>query len=231
MTEMVVKRWNSVRVTLSRDVLISTALATLWMIGVYAGWYPFDQWSTTESWGFVTGAVSVYLAAKNNIWNWPVGIVNALFYVYLFYEARLFADMSLQMYYVIMSVVGLALWLWGGEKKSALRITHIPWKWAAGLAVATAGVVYGMTMYLRSIHDVAPFLDALTASFSFTAQFMLAKKWIENWYVWIGVDIVSIGLYYWKDLSLTAILYGIFLATCVLAAFTWRKYMKEGKAL
>lgn len=222
MTSLALSRQRNNSIIL--DALVCGLLGTLLLVFTYTQTLPF---SNIEMWGFVTGATAVWLAVRNSVWSWPIGIVNAGLYVYIFLDVQLYADMTLQMYYVLMGFLGLYFWLKEGKGGTALPITHIPIKIGAALLVGTAAVVYGMTLYLRSIGDAAPFLDAMTASFSFTAQFMLARRWIENWLVWIGVDILSIGLYFWKDLPLTGVLYAVFLSMCVIAYFKWKPQIVE----
>lgn len=202
-----------------RRDLVVLALGTLFLIGAYTQTLPFG---VTESWGFVTGSICVWLAAQNRISSWPVGIANAIFFIVLFWEARLYADMSLQVYFVATGISGWILWLRGGERRTRLPIRRTPLRGAVGLVLATAAATVVLMLYLRSIGDAAPFLDALTACASLAAQWMLMRRWLENWFVWIGVDVISIGLYIWKDLALTAALYGIFLVICLFAVRSWR---------
>lgn len=207
-----------------RQDLAVLAAGALFMVGAYSGALPFD---VTESWGFVTGAICVWLAAQNRISSWPVGIANAIFFIVLFWEARLYADMSLQIYFVATGISGWYLWLRGGERRTQLPIRRTPLRGALALVAATAAATVVLMFYLRSIGDAAPFLDALTACASLAAQWMLMRRWIENWFVWIAVDVVSIGLYIWKDLALTAVLYGVFLVICLFAVRSWRRELAE----
>ncbi|WP_217925003.1 nicotinamide riboside transporter PnuC [Miltoncostaea oceani] len=199
-------------------------VGALFLIGAYQGWHPF---SIVESWGFVTGAGTVWLAAQNRISSWPVGIVNAAFFIVLFYEARLFADMGLQFYFIATCIGGWYLWLRGGERNAGLVVGRAPRMAYPVLAAAFVAAVVVIAMYLTHIGGAAPVPDAAIAAGSVIASFMLMRRWIENWLVWIAVDVLSIGVYMWKDLHLTAFLYLIFLLICVSALRTWRVELRR----
>jgi len=179
--------------------------------------------SLTEVLGFVTGGWCVWLLVEENVWNWPIGIANNAFYVVVFWRARLFADMSLQVVYIVLSVIGWYLWLHGGTGHGRLRVQRTHRR--EGLAIAASVVVMTAagTAFLRTVRDAAPFLDALTTSVSLAAQYMLTRKLIENWHLWIAVDVVYVGLYASRALPLTAVLYAIFLTMCVVGLREWRR--------
>jgi nicotinamide mononucleotide transporter len=187
--------------------------------------------SMVEVFGFVTGALCVWLVAKDNIWNWPIGILNAAFYIVVFWEARLFADTSLQVLYVILGFLGWYMWLWGGEAKTKLKVRNIGVLESAILVVVAIIGTYFMRNYLVSINDSAPFLDALTTVTSLVAQYMLTKKYIENWYIWLSVDVIYVGLYASRSLYLTSILYAIFFGMCVVGLKEWREKAIKHQAL
>jgi HTH-type transcriptional repressor of NAD biosynthesis genes len=199
-------------------VVFSTAL----VVAAAAGFIPA---SLLESVGFATGAVSVWLVVRQSIWTWPVGIANNLVFIVLFLEARLYADMALQFVYVAMSIGGWWYWLNGG-RAGRRRIGRVAAPEAAGVLILTAAATYGMTVYLRSIDDSAPFLDALTTSMSIAAMYLMARKLLENWFVWIAADLVYVPLYLWKELPLTAILYGVFLAMCIRGVISWQSAIR-----
>lgn len=200
--------------------LIGTIISAVLTLGSWQGWLPMQL---TEVFGFITGAICVWLVVKDNIWNWPVGIVNNAFYVVLFWNAQLYADMALQIVYIVLGFLGWYWWLKGGKNKTELPIGNIKPAEMIALSAITIVCTYGMTLYLQSISDAAPFLDALTTVASLVAQYMLTKKYLQNWYVWIAVDVIYIGLYFYKGLSLTAILYAIFLTMCLVGLKAWRK--------
>jgi len=179
----------------------------------------------TEVLGFVTGAWAVWLTVRENIWNWPIGIANDVFYIVLFLQARLFADTALQVIYVVLGLLGWYWWLRGGAQKTALRVSHTSTRTAVVLLVILGLSTWGMTIFLTGIRDSAPFLDALTTTLSLIAQYMLTRKLLENWFVWITADLIYIGLYIYKDLYLTAGLYAIFLAMCIAGLWQWRRSM------
>ncbi len=177
----------------------------------------------TEVLGFVTGAWCVWLLVEENIWNWPIGIANNAFYVVVFFRARLFADMSLQVVYIGLSIVGWYLWLHGGSGHGRLAVQRTHWREGAAIAAAVVVMTLAGTAFLRTVRDAAPFLDALTTSMSLAAQYMLTRKLIENWHLWITVDVIYVGLYASRALPLTAVLYAIFLTMCIVGLREWRR--------
>lgn len=179
--------------------------------------------SLTEVLGFVTGAWCVWLVVRNNIWNWPVGIANSAFYVIVFLRARLFADMVLQVVYIVLGFLGWYWWLHGGERRERLEVRHVGFREGLLVALAVCLATWMGTVYLRSVDDAAPFLDALTTFLSLGAQYLLTRKFFENWFVWIVADVVYIGLYTWRGLYLTSVLYAILLMMCVRGVAVWRR--------
>ena len=212
------KRW---------EIMAMAALSTALVSGAWLRLLPFDL---TEVFGFVTGIICVWLTVRENIWNWPIGLANSAFYVALFLRTHLFADMGLQVIYIVLGVLGWYWWLRGGEQRTALRVGHASYiTWLVLGALVAAGTA-GLTLFLRSVGDVAPFLDALTTTLSLAAQYLLTRKALENWYVWITADIIYIGLYFAKGLPLTAVLYMLFLALCVAGWRQWRQVLAEHPA-
>lgn len=203
-------------------------ISLLFLLGAWKGFLPM---SLTEVLGFVTGAACVWLTVKENIWNWPIGIANSIFFIFLFWGARLYADMGLQVVYVILGVLGWYWWLTGGENKTELPVSRIGKKEALVLAFLVVAATYFMTQFLQSVNDAAPFWDALTTILSLAAQYMLTKKYLENWYVWITADVIYIALYIYKDLYLTGLLYLIFLGMCLVGLREWDKSFLKKKAL
>jgi len=200
------------------------ALSTLGgLVLAYASWRQFIPIPLTETLGFLSGVVCVYLVVKENIWNWPVGLANNVFYVIVFWRARLFADMSLQVVYFALGLLGWYRWLFGGGRRDSLGISRVSRPSLVWLAIFVAVATTALTLYLRRVHDAAPFLDACTAVLSVAAQYLLTKKFLENWLFWIVTDALSIGLYLYKDLALTAVLYAVFLAMCITGLSQWHK--------
>jgi nicotinamide mononucleotide transporter len=182
-----------------------------------------SEMDITEVLGFITGAVAVWLTVKENVWNWPVGIANSAFYVVVFFHARLYADSSLNILYVVLGFLGWYWWLKGGERRSVLHVSRASKVSASVLAGIDVVATAGMTVFLAGVHDSAPFLDALTTVLSLIAEYMLARKLLENWWVWITADVIYIGLYSYRSLYLTAILYALFLAMCIAGFVRWRR--------
>jgi len=197
---------------------------------IYLSWRQRVPISMTETLGFLSGVVCVWLIVKENIWNWPVGIANNVFYVIVFWHARLFADMSLQFVYIVLGLLGLYRWFYRGAKHDALRISRIGGKAIVYLSIFIVVSVTTLTIYLWRVRDAAPFLDACTAVLSICAQYLLTKKILENWWLWIVTDTISVGLYLYKSLALTALLYAAFLAMCIAGLIQWSQTLREGSS-
>ena len=183
--------------------------------------------SPIEVVGFVTGVGCVWLAARENVWNWPVAIVNAVSYVIVFFGAKLYADCGLQMVYVAISIYCWWSWLHGGHDRSELPVTRVRPRTIPLLALVTAAATAALVLLLLRFTDsTVPFWDGLTTAMSLTAQYMLARKIVENWWLWMAADIIYVALYIYKTLYLTAALYAIFFALCVVGIRRWRKLLK-----
>jgi nicotinamide mononucleotide transporter len=188
--------------------------------------------SPLELFAAVVGALSVWLSVRQNIWSWPTAVVNVVLYALVFYEAKLYADMGLQVIYAVLSLYGWYEWLYGGEGRTELRVTRTGWRLGAVLtAIALLGAAV-LGSFLRQATDAAlPFMDSFLSSASLVAQWMMTKKKLENWLVWIFVDVLYVGMFVFKGLYLTAGLYAVFLALAVKGYLDWRRSLPGEPAL
>ncbi|MEW2138781.1 nicotinamide riboside transporter PnuC [Streptomyces sp. NPDC005409] len=182
--------------------------------------------SWTEVLGFVTGALCVWLVARQHIANWPIGIANNVFFIVLFAQAGLYADAGLQIVFIALAAYGWWSWTHGGGPGTTgalpvRRTTRTEW---AALAAAGAVGVLGLTLLLsRATDSTVPFWDALTTGLSLAATYGQCRKLVESWWLWIAADLIYIPLYAYKGLHLTALLYVGFLALCVAGLLGWRR--------
>ena len=184
-----------------------------------------DHVSIAELLGFVSGAACVGLTVKQHVANFAVGIANAAFFLVLFLSARLYADSALQLVYIALGFSGWWQWLRGGAS-GELSVNRASTRLLAGGLAAVVVLTAGLTLLLRAVNDVAPFLDALTTSLSLVAQYLLNAKKLENWLFWIAADLIYIPLYAWKRLELTAVVYVLFLGLCLLGMQAWRRSLQ-----
>lgn len=184
-----------------------------------------------ELFGFVTGAACVWLIARQNIWNWPLGIANNLLFMVLFTRSGLYADVGLQVFYVAIGVYGWWHWLHGGLDHGALKVSRTPPREAALAAALTlAGTALVILLLKRFTNSTVPVLDATVTGLSVAAQVLMARKRLENWWIWIVANLVSIGLLIYKHLFITAGLYAVFLAICFKGLVEWtRSWRKEAR--
>jgi nicotinamide mononucleotide transporter len=171
------------------------------------------------------GIISVYLSVRQNIWSWATAIVNVLLYFLVFRQAKLYADMGLQLVYFALSVYGWYEWLYGGTDRTVLKVSRATPKMSLVLAtVVMVSVAVLGTLFARATDAALPYLDSTTASTSLAAQWMMTRKVLENWAVWIAVDVVYVGMFIYKSLYLTAGLYAVFI---VLAAMGWAQWKRS----
>ncbi len=182
--------------------------------------------STLELVAALVGALSVYLSVRQNIWSWPTAIVNVVLYTLVFYDAKLYADMGLQVIYAVLSVYGWYEWLHGGENKTELHVTRTGRRLAIVLSLIGVAGAAVLGVILRGATDAAlPFMDSFLSSTSLIAQWMMTKKKLENWIVWIAVDVLYVGMFAFKHLYLTSALYAVFLGLAVRGYIDWRRSM------
>ena len=180
----------------------------------------------------VIGAVSVYLSVRQNIWSWPTAIVNVVVYALVFYQAKLYADMGLQVIYAGLSVYGWYEWLYGGDNRTELHVSRTSARLGATLAIiALAGSALLGALLWRATDAALPFMDASLSSTSLVAQWMMTKKKLENWLVWITVDVLYIGMFIFKHLYVTAGLYVVFLVLAVRGYVDWRRSLAASAQL
>lgn len=182
-----------------------------------------------ELFGFVTGAACVWLLARQNIWNWPVGILNNLTLLVVLGSHRLFAEMSLQVVFAVIGAYGWWHWLHGGTDHAQLRVSRTPRREATLLAVATAiGVVAAIWALQRFTTSSTPIPDTTATGLSVAAMVLQARKRLENWWLWIVSNVISISLFTVKGLYITSGLYAVMLAMSVAGLLEWtRSYRQE----
>ena len=174
------------------------------------------------------GIVSVWYSTREALAAWPTAIVNVLLYVVVFRSQKLYADMGLQVVYAVISVYGWVHWARGGAGATALLVTRTPPRQRAllgGIALAASAV---LGVFLARYTDAAlPWADATLSSTSLVAQWMLTRKLVENWLVWIALDVCYVVMFSLKGLWPTAGLYAVFL---VLAWMGWRSWSESLRA-
>jgi nicotinamide mononucleotide transporter len=174
----------------------------------------------------LTGVVCVWLVVRQNIWNWPWGIVNSAIFLVSFLLVGLYADSALQVVYIVLGVYGWWAWLHAGPNRRELPMRNISFRTALGtIAFVTAATAIFATVLANQLGSTVPFWDGLTTALSLAAQFLLTRKIIENWYLWIAADLIYVPLYVYKHLPLTGLLYVIFLGLCVAGIVQWRASM------
>ena len=160
---------------------------------------------------------------RADVWNFPVGIANNLFFLVLFWGARLYADASLQVVYLALAGFGWWCWLRGGEHRSRRPMGRATPRTLLALTALLVPATWGLTLLLSRAHDIAPLWDALTTALSLAAQWLLNAKQLDNWYFSIIADLVYIPLYTVKALDLTAIVYLLLLVMCLFGLRAWRR--------
>lgn len=184
--------------------------------------------------GFAAAVIYLFFSIRQNIWMWICGIATSALYIWVYANAALYADMGLQVYYLVISVYGWMVWLKGGltQSKSLLPVKHVrPMLW--GKLFAVHAVIYGailaILLYLPAQLGVAesslPYLDALTTSTAIVATWMVARKYLENWLIWIFIDALSAGMYIYKELWITSLLFAIYTIAAIVGYYSWKRSM------
>jgi nicotinamide mononucleotide transporter len=181
------------------------------------------EWSPLEGIAAAFGVVSVYLSTRQNIWSWPTAIVNVALYSVVFYNGRLYGQMGLQAIFLVLSIYGWYQWLHGGADKSELRVSRASPRLLATLAATNVVAWVVLAALLRRTDAALPWLDALLTTTSLVAQWMMTRKILQNWILWIAVDIVYVPMFISQRLYATALLYAVFLMLAVMGFVEWRR--------
>ncbi len=176
----------------------------------------------------ILSAVSVYLSTREHIWSWPLAIVSVAMYGFIFIEAGLYSDAGLQVFFCAISIYGWYEWLHGGPRHGRLHVSRATRRaWLVTLAFGTMFWLLLGTLTSRLQGVSLPFLDAGLTTVSVIAQIMMTRKILENWILWIAVDIVYVPMYAYKNLYPTAGLYAVFLALAIMGLVEWRRSLRR----
>jgi nicotinamide mononucleotide transporter len=176
---------------------------------------PFQQailaeLTVVETVAVVTYAWSVWLLAKNHPLGWWIGLIGTTLYGIVFYRAKLYAEVGLQIFYFVTSLQAISIWLRGGQNHAEKPVGHVSRKWLVSTVVLAIAAVFLLQAFLIAIRGAAPFWDALTTVMSLVAHIYLMGRLVESWYIWIAVDVIYVPLYASRQLYLTSVLYAIF---------------------
>lgn len=179
--------------------------------------------------GAILGIVYVLLSIRQSIFTWPTGLLTSLLYIFVFFDSALYAAMGLQVYYVGISIYGWYYWLKGNKADDE---SHVPVQRTKNKLWILIGVfsilIYAVILFvlIKFSDSEVPFMDSLTTTFSIVATWMLAKKYIETWIIWIFVDFVSIGLYVFLSLWPTVVLFIVYTIMAYFGYVEWKKDLK-----
>ena len=190
----------------------------------------FTLWGIHTSWLELIAVLLAFAMIVCNIvelhWGWPLAAISSVLYFFLFWSQRLYGEALLQVLFIVLAIWGWSVWM-RGVQGAPLPVTRMPGgqrftlAWIGTLLwLATGGVLQNFT------DSDVPWWDAFPSAFSLVGQYLLAYKRLENWAVWIAVNIVAAGLFAWKGLWLTTLLYLVFIALSAVGWRTWAKHLK-----
>jgi len=180
--------------------------------------------------GAILGILYIFFSIRQSIFTWPIGLATSVLYIIVFFQSKFYADMGLQFYYVFISIYGWYLWLKGNPDNSsaALAVTRATKRDIVYGSVSTFAIFLIIFLILKNYTDSpVPLMDSATTALSITATYMLARKILEHWIIWIVVDLVSAGLYVYKGLWPTVILFLVYTVMAFIGLRQWTKSINE----
>lgn len=184
--------------------------------------------------GVAIGLIYLWLEYKASIYLWIASIVMPAIYLFVYYDAGLYADTALNIYYLVIAIYGWIAWKYNisfsskKNQKKELKISHVaPRQWIALILLYTVSQIVTSTLLINFTDSDVPWLNGLTTALSIVGMWMLARKYIEQWIVWLVVDILSAGLYIYKGLYPTAALYLLYTVIAVFGYMKWKKLMTK----
>ncbi len=184
--------------------------------------------------GTLVGLIYLWLEYRASIYLWIASIVMPAIYLYIYYNAGLYADFGINIYYLLIALYGWLAWRYGfhlfgnNKKQEELAITHTPKKvWAKLLFTYLATQIIIYTTLVLYTDSTVPLWDSFTTSLSVVGMWMLARKYVEQWWVWMVVDITSAGLYIHKELYFTSTLYALYAIISIFGYYKWKKMVQN----
>ncbi|RNL49783.1 nicotinamide riboside transporter PnuC [Pedobacter jejuensis] len=187
----------------------------------------FEHTSWLEWIAVITGFICIYLAAKESIWNWPISLISVTAYGFLFYKEAMYGDMTLQMYFLFTGFYGWYFWLSKkAETQKPITLLNLRGWVISIISIALLSLFLGWFMS-KYTNSTVPYTDGFCTSVSFVAQILLTRKILQNWLLWIFVNICYVPLFLYKHLNLSAILYFVLITIALKGYLDWRKKFRE----
>ena len=184
------------------------------------------NWSVIESLAVLFSLLYVILAAKENIWCWGAALISVSLYTYICYTAKLYPETGLQIFYLIMAIIGYFTW----NKKSKEKIKE--WSEFKHLIIIILGALFSFIMgfyFFTYTESAMPIIDSITTTFSIIATYMVVKKVLGNWLYWIVIDLLSVYMYFHRDLHLTSLLFVAYATIAVFGYISWSHRIKKNE--
>lgn len=180
--------------------------------------------------GTALGLLYLWLEYKANIWLWVVGAIMPVVHGVLYLQSGIYADAAMQLYYVVAGIYGLAVWKRRPRKSDDGKIRHTPKGWVVPLVAVYALLHVAIYFVLVEFTDSrVPVLDSMSTSLCIVAMWMLSRKLVEQWLVWLVVDMISVGLYLYKGIPITSGLYMLYCILAIAGYLRWRRQAREAK--
>ena len=183
--------------------------------------------------GTVVGLLYLWLEYRASIYLWVASVVMPAIYLFVYYDAGLYADFGINLYYLIIAIYGWAAWRYGfslskGRQDQELEISYTPARlWLPLSALTTLLLAAIAWILIRFTDSTVPYADAFTTALSVVGMWLLARKYIEQWWVWLVVDVASVALYIYKDLHFTAVLYALYAVVAIFGYRKWKELMNK----
>ena len=182
--------------------------------------------------GTIVGLIYLVLEYRANKLLWIAGVIMPAIYVFVYYDAGLYADFGINIYYLLIAVYGYLAWTFGKRtdngKRTELPITRLPRRSLVASLVISLALFFLFAYILITFTDSnVPWLDSFTTAVSVVGLWMLARKYVEQWIAWIAVDAVSTGLYIYKELYFTSALYAIYTIIAIFGYYKWKRLMQD----
>jgi nicotinamide mononucleotide transporter len=175
--------------------------------------------------GTLFGIAGVILVIRKSIFNFPIGILNVTFYAWLFFQSKLYADATLQVIYIALLIYGWIKWSNKNHEEAFHAETTSAKTWLLLSLIFIPGTIIIGSVFKNLTDASLPYLDSMLTAASLIAQWMIAKRKIENWIIWIVADLLYVGMYIYKELYFTSILYFIFVILAIAGYKEWRKVL------